>query len=553
MKQLHDNPDTLHVVVNPRIGKRYLIPHSVDIHSYTIDDLIPEDTASNTDCYTVNEIWNMIITNAHATGEPGICFIDRVNQNNPTPHLGRIEATNPCGEQPLLPFEACNLGFINISKFIDQDSSGIDWDALAETVKHAVRFLDNVIDVNHYPIPQIEEITLGNRKIGLGIMGFADTLILLGIRYDSEEAVAFAKKLSSFIQQHAHQASEDLASERGCFANWKGSIWDTKYNRPMRNAAVTTIAPTGTTSVLAKCCGGIEPIFSITTKRRALDDQEFIQLNYLVERIGTQQGWLTEEVREQLAQGISPENIPEIPQKLSEVLITAHEIAPQWHIRIQGSFQENVDNSISKTVNLPSDATVDDVDKTYRLAYKLKCKGITVYRDGCRKNQVLTSAHTICDTDIVSISPRPRPRKTDGQTIKFRMGCGTLFVAVNKDDDGLCEVFANLGKAGGCPSQSEATCRVVSAALRCGVKPEVLIEQLKSIRCLSTIARRKDNKDIDVLSCPDAIAKAIEEAFGKNNDCETITTARKCPECNYPLRRDSGCSVCDNCGYDKCG
>ena len=552
MKQLQDNPDALHVVVNPRTGKRYIIPHSVDIHSYAIDELIPEDQATS-DCYTVQEIWKMIITNAHATGEPGICFIDRVNQNNPTPNLGQIEATNPCGEQPLLAFEACNLGSIDISQFIRQDACDLDWDTLAETVKHAVRFLDNVIDVNHYPIPQIEEITLGNRKVGLGVMGFADTLILLRIRYDTEEAVTFAKKLSSFIQTHAHQASEEFAKERGCFPNWQGSIWDTKYHRPMRNVAITTIAPTGTISIIADCNGGIEPLFDITTKRRALDGQEFIQLNPVIERIGTQQGWLTDEVRKQLAQGIPPKNIPEIPKTIAAVLVTAHEITPEWHVRIQAAFQENVDNAVSKTVNLSSDATVDDVDKIFHLAYKFGCKGTTVYRDGCRKNQVLTSAHTLPGAGIVSISPRPRQRKTDGQTIKFRMGCGTLFVAVNQDDNGLCEVFANLGKAGGCPAQSEATCRVVSAALRCGVKPEVMIEQLRNIRCLSTIARRKDNKDIDVLSCPDAIARAMSESLGENCESIAISLVNKCPDCHYPLRREEGCNVCDNCGYSKCG
>ena len=296
--------------------------------SYTIDDLIPEKKAA-ADCFTVKEIWDRIVTNAHATGEPGLCFIDRVNQDNPTPHHGPIEATNPCGEQPLLPFEACNLGSVNISLFVHPDGSDLNWDTLAQTIQHAVRFLDNVIDVNHYPIDRIKEITLGNRKIGLGIMGFADTLILLGIPYNSQKAVAFAQKLSAFLQTHAHQASENLAQERGCFPNHLGSIWDTQFNRSMRNAAVTTIAPTGTISLLAHCNGGIEPLFSITTKRRALDGQEFIQLNPTIESIGAQQGWLTDEVRQQLAQGVPPQDIPEIPPKLATVLVTAHEIAPE--------------------------------------------------------------------------------------------------------------------------------------------------------------------------------------------------------------------------------
>jgi len=551
MKQLKDSPNTLHIVTNPRTKKRYAIPHSVNTDSYIIDDLLPEDQA-NSACYTIKEIWDMIFRNAHATGEPGICFIDRVNETNPTPHLGQIEASNPCGEQPLLAYEACNLGSINISKFVDQNGTDLDWAALAETIKLAVRFLDNVIDVNFYVIPQIENITRGNRKIGLGIMGYWDNVVLLGIRYDSEESEKFAKKLASFIQEHAHKAGEELAKERGCFPNWKGSIWDTKYHRPMRNATCTTIAPTGTISLIAGCSSGIEPIFSIVSKRKALDGEEFVQLHPLIEKIGTKEGWLTDKVREQLASGTSPRDIPQIPKKLANVLLTAHEISPEWHVRIQAAFQKYTDNAVSKTVNMPSTATIEDVDKVYRLAYELGCKGITVYRDSSRENQVITSANRPAQSLAKMLSLRPRPRKTSGSTIKSRTGCGTLFITVNKDENGLCEVFSNLGKAGGCPSQSEATCRAVSAALRCGVDPAVLIEQLKGIRCLSTVARRKTNADIDVLSCPDAIAKAVEEVLGQErNPIETIST-NKCPDCGFHLRREEGCNVCDRCWYNKC-
>jgi len=410
-----------------------------------------------------------------------------------------------------------------------------------------------VIDVNHYPVPQIEKVTLGNRKIGLGIMGFADTLILLGICYDSEEAVAFAEKLASFIQEHAHTASEQLAGERGSFTNWQGSVWDTVHHRPMRNAAVTTIAPTGTISILAGCSSGIEPLFSIASKRRALDGQEFIQLHPLVKRLGREQGWLTEDVRKQLASGIAPCEIPQIPTKLAAVLVTAHEVSPQWHVRIQAAFQKHTDNAVSKTVNLASDATVEDVDKAYRLAFDQGCKGITVYRDGCRENQVITAAHQVANHAQRAASPRPRPKKTDGATLKTKTGCGSLYVTINRDDQGLFEIFTNLGKAGGCPSQSEATARVLSVALRSGVAPEVLIEQLKGIRCLSTIARRKDNKQIDVLSCPDAIARALQVAMGQAYEPVIVHLANACPDCKYPLRREAGCNVCDNCGYSKCG
>jgi ribonucleoside-diphosphate reductase alpha chain len=484
MQQLDNNPDALHLVVNPRTKKNYVIPRSINIGSYTLDDLLPENRTADK-CFTVQEVWDMIVRNAHATGEPGMCFIDRVNEDNPTPHIGRIEATNPCGEQPLLPYEACNLGSINVSKSVAKDRRDLDWDSLATTVGLTIRFLDDVIDANHYPMPRIEKMTLGNRKIGLGIMSFADTLILLGIRYGSDEAVEFAEKLASFIQKHADQASEELAKERGCFPNWEGSTWDAKHNRPMRNAACTTIAPTGSISIIAECSSGIEPIFAFATRRRILDGEEFIELHPLLEKLGTEGNWLTDRVRNQLSQGIPPREIPEIPRELADILVTAHEVAPEWHVRIQAAFQKYTDNAVSKTVNLPVDATIGDVDAVYRLAFERGCKGITVYRDNTRENQVIAVAHTADQPSIEMLSPRPRPRKTTGQTIKARTGCGTLFISVNKDENGLCEVFANLGKAGGCPSQSEATCRAVSAALRCGVDPRVLIEQLDRCAFLS--------------------------------------------------------------------
>ncbi|MHC4538772.1 MAG: vitamin B12-dependent ribonucleotide reductase [Planctomycetota bacterium] len=551
MRQLRDHPGVLHVVINPRTKKRYVIPRSVNKDCYGIDDLIPEGHETKK-CFSVREVWDMIVENAHATGEPGICFIDRVNEHNPTPHLGQIEASNPCGEQPLLPYEACNLGSINVSKFVQKNRADLDWKSLAKTVELAVRFLDDVIDVNHYPIPQIENITLGNRKIGLGIMGFADTLVLLGIRYDSKEAVQFAEKLASFIQEHAHQASEQLARSRGCFPNWKGSIWDTQHHRPMRNATCTTIAPTGTISTIAERSSGIEPIFSLTTERRILDGQKFIQLHPLVERLGTKEGWLTDRVRRLLTQGKPPHEIRKIPSQLARVLVTAHDVAPEWHIKIQAAFQKYTDNAVSKTANLPADATVGDVDRTYRLSFERDCKGTTVYRDNSRESQAIAIPGVVSKPGARMLTPRLRPHKTSGQTIKSRTGCGTLFISVNEDENGLCEVFANLGKAGGCPSQSEATCRAVSAALRCGVDPRVLIEQLKSIRCLSTIARRKENKEIDVLSCPDAIARAIEEALGEDREPVRTLPANRCPDCKGPLRRESGCNVCDKCGYSKC-
>lgn len=548
MKKLADDSSASHAVVNPRTKKRYVIPHSVDTGSYTINDLIPAG-GGNHNCYTIKEVWDMIVANAHATGEPGVCYIDRVNRDNPTPNLGRIQATNPCGEQPLLAYEACNLGSINVARFVTEDRSDLDWSSLRETVKLAIRFLDNVIDASRWPISRIRKITLGNRKIGLGVMGFADVLILLGMKYDSEEAVEFTEKLASFIQNKAHQISEELAKQRGSFLNWEGSMWDTKYHRPMRNASCTTIAPTGTISLIAGCNGGIEPIFSVFCKRKMLDGWEFVQLSPVVEVLGAKVGWLTDRVRELLGQGIHPREVPEIPEHVADVLVTAHQISPEWYVRIQAAFQKYTDNAVSKTVNLPADATVENVDGIFRLAYRLGCKGITVYSDRSRENQVLTTAQPA----TTMLSPRPRPHRTRGETIKFRTGCGTLFVTVNKDDRGLCEVFANLGKAGGCAAQTEATCRAISIGLRSGIDPKELIEQLRNIRCLSTVSRRKGNKDITVLSCADAIAAAIEEAAKENCPPGIAIPVHKCPDCSHPLRRQEGCNMCDNCWYTKCG
>ena len=546
---LRNAPDTVHIVTNPRNQKRYIIPKDIDLNSYSIRDL-RDANGNRKNCFTVKDIWNLIVKNAHATGEPGICFIDRINRDNPTPALGQIDATNPCGEQPLLDYESCNLGSINVSKFILPDGSYVDWDRLAQVTNLAVRFLDNVIDAaTYWPVEKIKEMTQDNRKIGLGVMGFADALFLLGIRYDSAEAVEFARKLGKFINEHAHNASQKLAEEKGTFPNWQSSILVIKY----RNATRTTIAPTGTISIIAKCSSGIEPVFSYAYKRRALDSKEFVQIHPLLERIGKEQGWMNDKLKMKLLAGEDIRHIPAIPQKLAEVLVTAHEVEPEWHVKIQAAFQENVDNAVSKTVNLPHDATIDDVDRILQLAYDLKTKGITVYRDGCREKQVISAVNEIPDFPATTSSPRARPRKTTGTTIKAKTGCGSLFITLNRDDKGIFEIFTNLGKAGGCPSQSEATARLLSIALRSGIEPRILSEQIKGIRCLSTVARKNSNNEINVLSCPDAIARALEEAIG--DECESTPEIfmRICPECNSQLRKEAGCNVCDNCGFSKCG
>jgi ribonucleoside-diphosphate reductase alpha chain len=333
----------------------------------------------------------------------------------------------------------------------------------------------------------------------------------------------------------------------------------------MRNACCTTIAPTGSVSIIAGCSSGIEPIFSLSYRRRALDGHEFDQLHPLLERLGKRDGWLNDSVRKALFDGVPASQIQGIPAKLADVLVTAHEISPEWHVRMQAAVQEHVDNAVSKTVNLPAAATVADVDKIFGSAFRLGCKGITVYRDASRAGQNFTragEAKTV-RSSAPRISPRARGTVTEGKTYKFRMGCGTLFVTVNRDEVGLSEAFCNLGKPGGCPSQSEATCRAVSVALRSGVRPEVLIEQLRGIRCLSTCTARKENGDIKVLSCPDAIATAIEQEVTDNGSPPGLQTppeaaplaaaGRLCPRCQHPMRKDAGCLVCDKCLHNSCG
>jgi len=554
LARLRHNPDTVHVVINPRTRNKHMIPRNVDPKRYRLQELEPLSSKSLTSCMTVSQVWDKIIQNAHATGEPGLIFIDRVNSYNPTPQIGRINATNPCGEQPLLDYESCNLGSLNLSAFVLPDRSGTDWGALKDAVSHSVRFLDNVIDLNHWPLPKIRQATLNTRKIGLGIMGVADALILLGLRYDSDEAAEYCKRAGRFIQEHAHKVSHRLAHERGNFKAWEKSTWSLHDHQPMRNAACTTIAPTGSISIIAECSSSIEPLYTLAYRRRALDGEEFIQIHPLLEKLGTEQGWLSEDVQNRLIEGHAARDIPEIPKRLSDVLVTAHEISPDWHLKIQGTFQKYVDNAVSKTVNLPSDASVEEVDRVFQQAYDRGCKGITAYRDQSREGQVVSAVKIEERSSQSSLRDlRPRTQITTGQTHKYRMGCGTLFVTVNQDKQGVCEVFANLGKAGGCPSQSEATCRAVSAALRSGVDPNVMIDQLAGIRCLSAATARKANKGVDVLSCPDAIARALRMTLGQV-DVETETLFRRvCEECGRTMRREANCVVCDFCGDSKCG
>ena len=376
------------------------------------------------------EVFNKIVEEAWKSGEPGLIFIDEINRHNPTPHIGQIEATNPCGEQPLLPYESCNLGSINLSKFVK--NGDIDWKKLKEITWKAVHFLDNVIDMNKYPIPQIKKMTLANRKIGLGVMGFADLLIQLNIPYDSNEALEIAEKIMSFIQKEARQASVELGKERGSFPNFKGSVYDGKYEA-MRNATVTTIAPTGSISIIAGCSSGIEPLFAIAFVRNVLDEEDRLyEINPYFEKIAKEMGFYSQELMKKIADNNgSVQGIDEVPIEVQKLFVTALDISPEWHVRMQAAFQKYVDNATSKTINLPEDATVEDVRKAYMLAYELKCKGITVYIYGSRPQQVISAKE-----ELPAPRPRPRPPVVRGVTRKIGTRCGNLYVTMNEDEHG---------------------------------------------------------------------------------------------------------------------
>jgi ribonucleoside-diphosphate reductase alpha chain len=513
------------------------------------------------------EVFDLIVEMSHRNGEPGIVFLDRVNADNPTPRLGEIESTNPCGEQPLLPYESCNLGSINLSRMVRDGE--VDFPHLRRRVHQAVRFLDNVIERNRYPLPEIERMTKGNRKIGLGVMGFADLLIHLRVPYNSEKALEIGGNLMQFIASEARMASARLARERGAFPNFEGSRYDVPGGVRVRNATCTTIAPTGTISIIAGCSSGIEPLFAVSYVRNVLDKDELVEVNPLFERVAREEGLYSEALMRRIAEEGSPSRVHEVPRHIAEVFSTAHEISPEWHVRMQAVFQKHSDNAVSKTVNFCREASRADVARVFLLADELGCKGVTVYRDGSREEQVLNIGTVNRPAVETQRKPRSRPVTTRGVTVKMETGCGQLYVTINEDQHGLCEIFSQMGKAGGCAaSQSEAIARLVSLSLRSGVDTEAILRQISGIRCPSPVL----TKDGPVLSCPDAIAKAIRnrldqlsregnrgpQRFVPWEDEEEFresvgSVVGMCPDCGFVLTHEEGCATCRVCGYSRCG
>lgn len=569
-----DHPDILGFIESKREGDRM---NNFNI-SVAITEAFMEAVARDGDHELVNprtgepagtvparEIFDRIVESAWRNGEPGIVFIDRINRDNATPFLGEIEGTNPCGEQPLLPYESCNLGSLNLATVVGEANGErfVDFERLGDHVEVAVRFLDNVIDMCRYPILQIEKVTKANRKIGLGIMGFADMLIRLGVPYDSDDAVDMAENVMKFIQQRGRYASEQLAEERGPFPNYPGSVFDKNGGRPVRNATVTTVAPTGTISIIANASSGIEPLFAVAYVRNVMDNQELVEVNPLFSEIASDEGFYSDELMKRIAECGTVQDCLEVPEQWRRVFRTAHDISPESHVRMQAAFQKFTDNAVSKTVNFPAEASSENVAKVFELAYRLGCKGITIYRDGSREAQVLSvgtatakggNGHRPLKT------PRARSQALSGTTRKMPTGCGNLYVTINDADGEAFELFAQIGKAGGCAgSQAEAIGRLVSLALRSGVDPSAIARQLRGVRCPSPAW---DNGSL-VLSCSDAISKALERylverdaydpACSLENESLVNRCMGRCIDCGGPLEFDGGCSVCRVCGYSRCG
>jgi ribonucleoside-diphosphate reductase alpha chain len=506
------------------------------------------------------EVFDLIVEGAWKNGDPGVVFIDTVNKFNPTPQLGEIEGTNPCGEVPLLPFESCNLASLNLSKMAA--GGEVDWDKLARVTRILVRFLDDVIEANQYPLPQIDQQTKLSRKIGLGVMGFADLLIQLNVPYNSEQAVELAEKIMCFIQTEGRAASVELGKARGSFPAFAESVYAGQYPA-LRNATVTTVAPTGTISIIAGCSSGIEPLFAVCYVRNVLDQERLLEVHPLFAEAIRQVGIYSKELMETVAAEGSIAHIDEIPPELRRIFVTAHDVAPVWHVKIQAAFQKGTDNAVSKTVNLPHEATIADVSEVYHLAFQTGCKGVTVYRDGSRQKQVLEVTKKEKPQAVATarntILPRKRPQITHGLTQRVQTGCGNVYVTVNSDEKGLCEVFTQIGKAGGCAAaQAEAISRLVSLALRAGVKVEAIAKHLRGIRCPSPAWQSGEV----ICSCPDAIGRVLANtiegkteisAAGELEETDKLLNFQgACPECGAHMRHVDGCAVCISCGYSRC-
>ena len=542
------------------------------------------------------EIFDLICECAWKSGDPGMVFIDKINDGpaNPVPSMGPVESTNPCGEQPLYPYDSCNLGSIFLNYFV-KESGGkqeIDWEGLKETVRLSVRFLDDVIEVNPYPLKQIWDTVRSIRRIGLGIGGWADMLYLLGIAYNSEEALVLARKVMKTINDTAHEESEFLAEERGAFPLWKESIF--KDGKKIRNSAITTIAPTGTIGIIANTSGGCEPVFALAYKHMVKDEslnREMFFVDPAFKEVAVREGFWSDDLGSAVAESGNVHGLSLVPEKWQKILVTSHEITPEWHVKMQAAWQEFTDNAVSKTINLPNEATVDDVARSYLMSYELGCKGITIYRDGSKSIQVLnvgTKETNIKDTEVDEVMTteevvetmadlRIRPIKLQGNTYRVHTPVGAAFVVINADEMGNpFEVFINVGKAGThVMADAEAMGRLISLALRVPSKfppkalAEAVIDQLSGIGGAESVGFGGNR----VRSLADGVAKVLkdylkgngggleaaheEEVVGSVGQQQALPLTKRrgdlCPECgSASLVLEEGCMKCYSCGASKC-
>ncbi len=525
---------------------------------------------------SAREVFERMVRAAWRTGDPGMVFIDRINASpaNPTPDLGVVEATNPCGEQPLLPNEACNLGSLNVSRFARQSESGewsIDWDEMERVIRLAVRFLDDVIEMNPYPLPEIDRTVKSNRRIGLGIMGWADLLFLTGVPYDSQQAIDLGDRLMSFVKEKSHDQCAKLAEERGPFPNWNRSIY--RDVRPMRNSTVTTIAPTGTISMIAGCSSGIEPIFALAFQHRVKNpdgERVLTFVNETFEQIAKTRGFYSDALMEEIAKRGALHGIPGVPEEAARVFKTSHEIGFEWHVRHQAAFQRYTDNGVSKTINLPNDASEDDVASAYRLAWELGCLGITVFRDGCKGEQVLNVGVKDKAPVTTAAGPavvKPRPHSLSGRTYRSETPIGTAFITVNETEDREpFEVFVQVGKGGSdTMAVAEALGRLISLTLRL---PSPMSPQRRLEEIISQLSRIGGAQPLGfgkgkVLSLPDALARTLAEHTGQLKPIsEASAMARStehrrigdlCKECGQAtFVYEEGCKKCLSCGFNEC-
>ena len=521
-------------------------------------ELINPRNGEVTKTLPAKEIWDKLVEGAWQNGEPGIIFIDTVNEYNPLPELGEIVGTNPCGESVLLNNESCCLGSINLTKIVTSDKE-INWDLLKKVARIATRFLDNILDVTEYPLPQIKEMSLGNRKIGLGVMGWGDMLFKLGIPYNSQKALDLAWKVMGVVDDEAFMASHVIAEEKGVFPNWhKSPSFQEKYGK-VRNASRTCIAPTGTLSIIANCTSGIEPAYGLVYEKHVLDGQTLYEVNPVFEQELKNRGIYSKGLLQKIADNNgSCQGIKEIPEDMQKVFVVAHDITPEWHVRMQAAFQNRTGMGISKTINLPHNATKKDVEDALMLAYESGCKGVTVYRDGSREEQVLTAGKK-AKPRKAKVEVRERPAETSGITTALKTGCGKLYATVNEDDEGVCEIFLNQRDGNGCRvAYNNALAMVSSMALRAGVPIKDISKAMKGQSCGKPIW---DNGKL-ILSCPDAIGKLLSseqhQEFKENlesleNPEKSVKPVKTCPLCGGQIISQGGCEICRDCGDSRCG